>query len=108
MMDWIPGMQYVIYGLFALWTLRGLGELFVGVFRVVRPNDDIPNFKLRPTGYYVGSSIFTLAVTGLLAWLFISDRLSAWWVFMAGTIVLVPEAIYFFSSRAKMTKAQEL
>ena len=100
-MDWLPPLRYVIYGLFALWSLRGLGELFVGVFRLVRPDDDIPNFKLRPTAYYLASSFFTIAVTALLVWLYNSERLSEWWVFMAGTVVILPEVAYFSWSRTK-------
>lgn len=99
-MDWLPGMRYVVYGLFAIWLLSALGGLFLGIFSIVRPEDS-PNLKLRPTWFYFASSSFTLAVTGLLMWLYFSGYLDESWILVAGLIVFLPEAAYFFWSRAR-------
>lgn len=99
-MDWLPGMRYVIYGLFAIWMLNALGGLFLGVFSLAKLAD-APSFKLRPTWYYFASSFYVLAVAGLLMWLYFSGVLDESWILLAGFVVFLPEVAYFFWSRTR-------
>jgi hypothetical protein len=92
-------MQYVVYGLFAIWLVSAAGGLFLGVFSIARP-DDAPGLKLRPAPFYFASSAFTFAVAGMLMWLYFSGAMSESWVLVAGFIVFLPELAYFiWSSR---------
>jgi len=91
-------MSYFVYFLFTVWFLSGLGGLLAGGLIRFGPAD-APRVSPRPAWFHFASGFYTLAVAGVLLWLYRSDTITEWWVLIYGTVVFLPEIIYFVFSR---------
>ena len=91
-------MKYVVYFLFAVWYLSALGNLLAGALIRFGPAD-APRISPRPAWFQFASGIFTLSIASVLLWFYRAGAITEWWVLIIGTVVLLPEMIYFLVSR---------
>ena len=91
-------MSYFVYFLFIVWFLSGLGGLLAGALIRFGPAD-APRVSPRPAWFQFATGLFTLTVASLLLWLYRSGTISEWWVLIFGSVILLPEVIYFLISR---------
>ena len=97
-------MSYFVYFLFIVWFLSGLGGLLAGaLIRFGPPN--APRVSPRPAWFQFATGFFTLAVASVLLWLYRNGTITEWWVLICGSVVLVPEIIYFLFSRRQIRRA---
>ena len=91
-------MSYFIYFLFVVWLLSGLGGLLAGALIKFGPAD-APRVSPRPAWFQFASGLYTLTVAGVLFWLYQTGAITEWWVLIYGTLILLPEVIYFLISK---------
>ena len=91
-------MSYFVYFLFTIWFLSGLGALLAGALIRFGPAD-APRLSPRPAWFQFASGVYTLAVAGVLLWLYRSGMITEWWVLIYGSVVFLPEIFYFLFSR---------
>ena len=93
-------MTYIVYFLFVVWLLSGLGGLLAGALIKFGPAD-APRVSNRPAWSQFASGLYTLTVAAVLFWLFRSGAISEWWVFILGTVILIPELLYTLLARRR-------
>jgi len=91
-------MSYFVYFLFTIWFLSGLGGLLAGALIRFGPAG-APRVSPRPAWFQFATGFYTLAVAGLLLWLYRIGTITEWWVLIYGSSILLPEIIYFLFSR---------
>ncbi len=97
-------MSYFVYFLFIIWFLSGLGGLLAGALIRFGPAD-APRVSLRPAWFQFATGLFTLAIASLLLWLYRTGTIGEWWVLILGSVVLLPEIIYFLFLRRQIRRA---
>jgi|KBSSwiStaDraftv2_1062776.scaffolds.fasta_scaffold101411_2 CDP-diglyceride synthetase len=97
-------MSYFVYFLFTVWFLSGLGGLLAGALIRFGPAD-APRVSPRPAWFQFATGFFTLTIASVLLWLYQTETITGWWVFALGTVVLLPEIIYFLFSRRQIRRA---
>ena len=90
-------MKYFVYFLFTIWFLSGLGGLLAGVIIRFGPAD-APRVSPRPAWFQFASGFYMLVVAGVLLWLYQSGAITEWWVLIYGSVILLPEIVYFLFS----------
>ena len=94
-------MSYFVFFLFIVWFLSGLGGLLAGALIRFGPAD-APRVSPRPAWYHFASGFYTLSVAGVLLWFYRAGTITEWWVLIYGSVVFLPEMIYFLFSRRKI------
>ena len=97
-------MSYFVYFLFTVWFLSGLGGLLAGALIRFGPAD-APRVSPRPAWFQFATGFFTLTIASVLLSLYQTETITGWWVFALGTVVLLPEIIYFLISRRRIGRA---
>lgn len=85
-------MRYLVYFLFVVWLLSGLGALLAGALIQFGPAD-APRISPRPAWYQFATGLYTLSATAIIFWLFMNDSITEWWVLIVGTVMLFPELL---------------
>ncbi len=85
-------MRYLVYFLFVVWLLSGLGGLLAGALIQFGP-PDAPRVTPRPAWYQFATGLYTLIFAALIYWLYMNGTLTEWWVLIAGTVILIPELL---------------
>ncbi len=91
-------MTYFIYFLFVIWILSGIGGLLAGALTAFGPAN-APKVSPRPAWFHFSSAVYTLAVAGILISLYNAGTINEWWVLIIGTVILIPELLFFVVSK---------
>jgi hypothetical protein len=71
-----------------------LGGLLAGVLIKFGPAD-APRVSNRPAWFQFLTGLFTLSVAAILFWLHRSGAITEWWVLIIGSVILIPELLYY-------------
>lgn len=93
-------MTYLVYFLFAVWTLSGLGGLLAGALIRFGPAD-APRLSPRPAWFQFASGFYRLSAGGLIFWLYENGSITEWWVLALGTVIFIPELLYLLYSKRR-------
>ncbi len=85
-------MRYLVYFLFVVWLLSGLGALLAGALIHFGPAD-APRVSPRPAWYQFATGLYTLILAGVIFWLYMNDSITEWWVLIVGSVMLIPELL---------------
>jgi hypothetical protein len=90
----------LVYFIFVVWLLSGLGGLLAGALIKFGPAD-APRVSNRPAWFQFLTGMFTLCVAALLFWLYRSDAITEWLVLLIGSVILLPELIFALFARRR-------
>jgi hypothetical protein len=96
-------MKYIVYFLFVVWILSGLGGLLAGALIRFGPAN-APRVSARPAWFQFLTGFYTLTVAAVLFWLYRSGAITEWWVFILGSVVFVPELLFFVFGGRRLLK----
>ena len=96
-------MSYFVYFLFTVWFLSGLGNLLAGALIRFGPAA-APKVSPRPAWFHIASGVYTLVVASVLLWFYQTDAITGWSVLIIGTVIFLPEMIFFLVSRRPAAK----
>ena len=91
-------MTYFVYFLFVIWLLSGLGGLLAGALIRFGPAN-APRVSPRPAWFQFLAGFYTLTVAAVLFWLYQGGSITEWWVLILGSVIFIPELLYFVFSR---------
>jgi len=85
-------MRYLVYFLFVVWFLSGLGGLLAwGLIRFGPP--DAPRVSPRPAWYQLATGLYTLILAAVIFWLYMNESITEWMVLIVGSVMLIPELL---------------
>ena len=85
-------MSYLVYFLFIIWILSGLGGLLAGALIKFGPAD-APRVSNQPAWFQFLTGAYKIAMTVVIWWLYSTGVITSWWVLVVGVLVALPEII---------------